>query len=140
MNQQQTKRTFSLFTYLITGAALLSGILVGYMIGQRDATNIKTATRTVHVLVSDGISTRNWNNVTLEEGQSVADLIDKIASIEQLPITWNGNGKDRTLTSFINATEGFQWTYFINNAQPGQPIGRFIPKHGDVIVLVGVKQ
>lgn len=146
MQQQQLQQQNSIspflsrYTYAIIALTLLVGICIGYFIQAYRVANNDVAKSKIHVvqlLISDGENTKTWNNVALEEGDSVAKILTRVADIEKLELTWNGSGKDETLASLLaKSSENGMWTYYINDTNPLPTIGRYFPKNGDVLSLI----
>lgn len=127
-------------TYIIPVSMLVIGFLLGAsFIKATDKTNTPSIVppKTVSVLIHDGSSTRVWNGVTLDEGASVGMIIDRIATIEGIPLSWSGTGRERSIASFMAKDEGIgSWHAYINNAPLPTGIGKFYPKPGDALTLI----
>lgn len=124
--------------------ALAFTLLLGFLFG---ASFIKWSSRpnkedvlrkkTLSVLVHDGNTTRSWNGVSIFEGDSVANVVDHIAQVENIALTWGGTGRDRQIISFEGKDAGSMvWHVYINNTPLPTTIGRFYPMPGDAITLI----
>lgn len=128
------------YNYIVPAVMLLAGFLLG-------ATFIKTTTAesqskpktpdTITFLMHDGAVTRNWNGVSLVEGESVASIVDRIARTENVGLSWSGTGRDRQITSLAGKDVGTNvWHVYINNTALPTLIGKFYPRPGDAITLI----
>jgi hypothetical protein len=118
-------------------------MVIGYFAFGKQQTEKDTKTelpRAVHVLIHDGEATRTWNNVSLLEGDSAAMIVDRIAKIEGIQVSWSDDSKDRSLTSLHNKsnTAGV-WKFYMNNTEPLMTIGRYYPAPRDTISLIYTK-
>lgn len=130
---------FKRSTYVIPVFMLTLGFLLGatfIKITKVTATD-EASTKTVTVLIHDGVSSRVWNGVTLNEGDSVAMLIDRIATIEGIPLSWSGTGRERQIASLMGKDDGVNsWHAYIDNAPLPTSIGKFYPKPGQAVTLI----
>ncbi len=123
--------------------SLFIGIALGYSIKSLIEINTNTTKKlpTISVLIHTGNETRNWNGVSLNEGESVLDIIERIGRIENFNIRTTGEGKDRQVDSIFEGEENNgEWKYYINNANPLPTIGRYFPKDGDNILVIYVQK
>ena len=126
-------------TYVIPALMLTFGFLLGAtFIKMTKTTDTSAMTpKTVTVLIHDGVSTRVWNGVSLAEGESIAMIIDRIATIEGIPLSWNGTGRERQVASLMSKDASMgAWSAYINNAPLPTGIGKFYPKPGDAVTLI----
>ncbi len=122
--------------------SLLIGITIGFFIFKiTDKENkIKRHDRVVQLLISNSGQTKTWNNVTLEEGESVLNLVKRVSEVEGLDLILDGEGRDQRINTLLGTNiEGGEWKYYINNANPLPTIGRYFPKDGDVVSVIYTK-
>lgn len=148
MTPQHHQRFLSSISRLLTTYALTIPILlliVGFLIGagfmklasQKSAEDTRTP-NTVTVLIYDGeSSSHSWNGVSIPEGDSVANIIERVMEIERISLSWTGSGRDRQISSLAGKEAGDRtWKTYINNALLPTPIGRFYPRPGDTITVL----
>lgn len=131
------------YTYVVISFSIIIGILIGY--GSSMYINYKVkntpSQRVVQLMIHNGTSVRTWNNVTLDEGESVVNLVKRVSDVEGLPLTLNGSGRDESISSLMNSnSDNGEWKYYINNANPLPTIGKYFPKGGDVVSVVYVNK
>lgn len=142
MQQQQNKNTgfLSRYTYVIIAFTLVFGIIIGYYLSQYTKGSKDTfisKVPTIQFLITNGEQTKSWNNVTLNEGDSVARILTRVAEVESIDLLWDNETKDKNLVQLMNKnSENGKWTYYVNNVTPQPTIGRFFPKKGDVISII----
>jgi hypothetical protein len=140
LQQNRVSGFLSRYTYVIIALALIAGISIGYYLSQynkytKDSSISKVPT--IQFLITDGEQTKAWNNVTLNEGDSVAKILSRISDIENIDLTWDNESKDQNIVQIMNKySESGVWAYYVNNATPQPAIGRFYPKKGDVISII----
>lgn len=135
ITNNQTHRNVRSGLFLIVVILLSSTITYMFMKKEQPKDVYVSKVRTVQFLVHDGAVTKTWANVTLEEGESVADTLDRIGRVDGLTITWAGNGKERKLIG-VNESMGGEWKYYINGASPLPSIGKYFPKDKDIIAII----
>lgn len=94
-----------------------------------------TPPETVSLMIVDGTNIHNWPNIERHEGESVADVIDRVSRLDNFPVTWSGEGINRTLSATNNSTSG-SWQYYIDQFTPNVPLAKFYPKSGDQILII----
>ncbi len=129
------------YGYTLPALAFLIGLFLGAIIMRtadtREDAKAKMVQPTVAFLLHDGTNTRTWNGVTVNEGESIADIIDRIANIEHIELSWKNSGRTRELISLSDkASTDKTWHCYVNGALISLPLGRFYPKKGDIITMI----
>ena len=131
------------YTYVVITFSIILGIAIGYgsaKIMESKAKNTPSQ-RVVQLMIHNGTSVRTWNNVTLDEGESVVNLVKRVSDVEGLPLTLNGSGRDEEIGTLMGSSpDTGVWKYYINNANPLPTIGKYFPKEGDVVSVVYVNK
>lgn len=130
MNSKHLK---TIFAWVALGALL--GSLTTYFTISWNRSRATTTPPLVSIMVIDGTSIRSWPSVDLSEGNSVADLLQKVSDLDHFPVLWNSEGRDRVLTSVNGGMTG-SWQYYVNQAPSNAPLAKFYPKRDDKITIV----
>jgi hypothetical protein len=132
-----TKRTITRIEFIaVILISLTIGGLAGFFVAKDHYEVIPL--RTISVIITDGKETRYWTGIDVAEGQSIADTIAHIDSIEPIGLTFTGEGREREINSLLAHIEGASgnWKYYLDGQSPQFPIARYFPKGGENITII----
>jgi hypothetical protein len=130
------KKNFFITSLLLLLVGFIFGMLFAKIILSKSAT-VEVPQKTIALLIYDGNMSRTWNGVSLNEGESVADVIDRVAREDNILLSWSGESRSRQISSLDGKEIGeYSWQVYLNNAPLQTSIGKFYPKPGDNISLI----
>lgn len=92
---------------------------------------------TIQLLISSDNGTKNWNNISLSEGESVVSILERVNKANNIELTLSGEKKARIIQSLLGKnSDGGEWKYYINATTPNINMDSYYPKAGDVISII----
>lgn len=124
---------------LIIGVlAIVIGLAISYFLPKKGTKEcLEPKLHTIQLLVSSDTETKNWNNISLNEGESVASILERVNKANDIGLTLVGEKKARTIQALMKKDSNMgEWKYYINAASPLPPIDNYYPRAGDVVSII----